>query len=110
MWSFKVNVKLLNAVLLVELINTTAGVNELLLAGVERMALGADFYGDAGTGGTGLDGCAACALDNGGLIVRMDSCLHINYLLILGCLEHKNVVTRRKVNCSTACLHLQGFF
>ena len=110
MWSFKVNVKLLNAVLLVELINTTAGVNELLLAGVEGMALGADFYGDAGAGGTGLDGCAACALDNGGLIVRMDSCLHLFVLLIIGCLEHASVVTRRKVNCNTGVLSLQELF
>ena len=37
---------LLYAVLLVELIYTSAGVNELLLAGVERMALGADFNSD----------------------------------------------------------------
>ena len=81
MWSLKCNLKLLNAVLLVELINTTAGINELLLAGVEGMALGADFNGDALTGRTGLDGCAACALDNGGLVIRMDSFLHGTYLL-----------------------------
>ena len=68
--------KLLDAVLLIELINTAAGINELLLAGVERMALGADLNGDAGTGRAGLDSCAASALDNGGLIIRMDSCLH----------------------------------
>ena len=76
MWSSKCNLKLLDAVLLVELINTTAGINELLLAGVEGVALGADFNGDALTGGTGLDGCTACALDNGGLVIRMDACFH----------------------------------
>ena len=81
--------KLLDAVLLIELINTAAGINELLLAGVEGMALGADLDGDAGTGGAGLDGCAASALDNGGLIVRMDSCLHCSNLLVIGCLEHE---------------------
>ena len=81
MWSLKCNLKLLNAVLLVELVNTTAGINELLLAGVERMALGADFNGDALTGRTGLDGCAACALYNGGLVIRMDTLFH-NYFLL----------------------------
>ena len=75
-WSFKSKLKLLDAVLLVELINAAAGVNELLLAGVEGVALGADLDGDAGAGRTGLDGGAAGALNNGGLIVGMYSCLH----------------------------------
>ena len=35
--------KLLDAVLLVEFINTAARIDELLLACVERVALGADF-------------------------------------------------------------------
>ena len=81
-------INLLDTVLAVELINAAAGVNELLLAGVEGMALGADLNADAGAGGAGLDSGAAGALDNGGLIVRMDSCLHCSFLLIIGCLEH----------------------
>ena len=68
--------RLLNAVLLVELINAAAGVNELLLAGVEGVALGADLDGDAGAGRTGLDSGTAGALYNGRLIVRMYSFLH----------------------------------
>ena len=68
--------KLFDAVLLIKLINTTAGINELLLAGVEGVALGADFNGDALTGGAVLDNCAACALDNGGLVIGMDACFH----------------------------------
>ena len=89
-WDMAFNFKylLLDAVLLIELINTAAGINELLLAGVEGVALGADFNGDALTGGAGLDGGAACALDNGGLIVRMDSCLHCIISLICCCLDY----------------------
>ena len=67
---------LLQAKALVEPVNPSTSVNQLLLAGIEGVALGADFNGDAGTGRTGLDGCSASALANGGLIVRMDSCLH----------------------------------
>ena len=100
-----------NAVLLVELINAAAGIDQLLLAGVEGVALRADLDGDAGAGRAGLDGCAASALYNGGLIVRMDSCLHCSYLLVVGYLEHaKSVVTRRKGNCSTALCYLQELF
>ena len=36
----------LQAIPLVELINTAAGVNEFLLSSVVRMAFGADFYRD----------------------------------------------------------------
>ena len=68
---------LLDAVLLVELINTAAGVNQLLLAGVEGVALGADFNGDVLLGGAGLDDGAASASDGGLLIIRMDSFLHL---------------------------------
>ena len=73
--------KLLEAVLLVELINTAAGVDQLLLAGVEGVALGADFNSDVGLGGAGLDDGAASAADGGGLVIRMDSCLHGTLLL-----------------------------
>ena len=72
---------LLQAELLVELVNTTAGVNQLLLAGVERMALGADFDENILLGGAGLIGGATSAADNGGLIVRMDSGFHNNFHL-----------------------------
>ncbi len=70
---------LLDAVLLVELVNTTAGVDQLLLAGVERVALRADFNGDVGLGGAGLYNGTASALDGGLLIIRMDSFLHGQY-------------------------------
>ena len=71
-----VYMRLLDAVLLVELVNAAAGVNQLLLAGVEGVALGADFHGDVLLGRTGLDDSAASALDGGLLVIGMDSFLH----------------------------------
>jgi hypothetical protein len=68
---------LLETVLLVELVNAAAGVDQLLLAGVEGMALGADFNGDILLCGTGLDYVAAGALDGGLLVIRMNSFFHI---------------------------------
>ena len=50
---------LFEAVLLVELVHAAAGIDELLLAGVERVALGADFNRDVLLGGTGLNHVAA---------------------------------------------------
>ena len=66
----------LQTVLLVELINAAAGVDELLLAGVEGMALGADFDGDVLLGGAGGDDFAAGAADGGLFVLGMDSGLH----------------------------------
>ena len=63
----------------VETINTSTGVDQLLLAGVEGVAVGADFDGDAGLGGAGLDNCTACAADGSGLVIRMDAFLHGKY-------------------------------
>ena len=64
---------------LLELINTSACINKLLLAGEEGVALGADFNSHLATvGGTSGDSLTACALDNNFLVLRMDSCLHFN--------------------------------
>ena len=67
---------LLQAELFVKAIHATAGVHQLLLTGVERMALGADFNLDIATGGGGLDHLATCATDRGGLVLRMNSLFH----------------------------------
>ena len=72
----------LQTVLLVELINAAAGIDELLLAGVERMALGADFNEDVLLGAAGLDDRAAGAADGGLLVIGMDALSHGNSLLI----------------------------
>ena len=61
---------------LLETVNTSAGINELLLAGEERMALGADFNSDILLSGTGLDHVAAGTGDRGLLIVGMDTLSH----------------------------------
>ena len=56
------------AVLLVELIDTTLSSGSLLCAGVERMALGADFDVNLRLCGTGYESVAAVA-GNGCLII-----------------------------------------
>ena len=69
---------LLQAEALVEAINTSTGVNQLLLAGIERVALGADLNGDVLLGGAGLDDVAAGASDGGLLVIGMDSFFHFD--------------------------------
>ena len=61
----------------VELINTTAHVNKLLLAGEERMALRANFNAQITLGGSGLDDFAACTSDRAFLVFGMETLLHI---------------------------------
>ena len=68
--------RLFHAVTLLELINTSAAVNEFLAAGVEGVALGADLNGDVLLGGAGLDDFAAGASDGSLLVIGMDSFLH----------------------------------
>ncbi len=69
-------ISLLLAKTLVELVNTSASVNELLLAGKERMALGADIYSHITLGGLGLNNLAARANNLSVLIFGMDTVLH----------------------------------
>ena len=76
------------SVLLIELIDASAGVNELLLAGVEGVALGADFNGDVLAGAARLDDLAAGAADSRLLIIGMDSGFHVLFSLIVSCLEY----------------------
>ena len=67
---------LLDAVFPVELVHAAAGIDKLLLAGVKRVALGADLNGDILAGAAGLDDVAAGAADRRRLVVRMDAFLH----------------------------------
>ena len=89
---------LLEAVLLVELVHAAAGVDELLLAGVEGVALGADFNGDVLLGRTGLNHIAAGAANGGLLIVGMNSLFHNCFSSLLAALivRRCRIVTRRK--------------
>ena len=73
--------QLLTAEALVEALNTSAGVNQLLLTSVERMALGANFDVDLGLGGTSLDDVAASAGDGAVNVVRMDTLFHSFHLI-----------------------------
>ena len=74
---------LLQAKTLVEAIDTSTGVNQLLLAGIERVALGADFNTDVLLGGAGGKGVTTSAADGGLLVVGMDTFLHFVHLFLI---------------------------
>ena len=74
--AFGLRVLLVEAELLVEAADTATGVHHLLLAGVEGVTLGANFYADVLLGGAGLDHIAAGAPDGGLLIVGVEAFLH----------------------------------
>ena len=60
-----------------ELVNASAGVNKLLFAGKERMALGADIYTDIiALGGTGNERFSACADYLRFNVIRVDCFFH----------------------------------
>jgi hypothetical protein len=68
---------LLQAELLVEAFNTSASVNQLLLAGIERVTLGADFNSDILLSRPGLKHGTTSTANGGLLIIGMDSLLHV---------------------------------
>ena len=74
---------LLQTELLVETVNTSTGVNQLLLAGIERVALGANFNLDVLFGGAGLNNLAARASDCSLFVLRMDTFLHCFHLFLI---------------------------
>ena len=67
-------------VALLEAIHTSAGIDQLLLAGKERMALGTDINAKVFLGGRRLDNFAACATDRGRLILGMNTLFHSCHL------------------------------
>ena len=62
---------------LLEAINTSAGVYQLLLAREEGVALGANVNDDVLLGGAGLNDIAASATNGRLLIIGMDALLHV---------------------------------
>ena len=68
---------------LVETVNTSTGVNQLLLAGVERVALGADFNSDVLLGGAGGKGIATGATNRSLFVLGMESFLHVVHLFLI---------------------------
>ena len=74
----------LHTVALFEAIHASAGVYQLLLAGVEGMALGADINAHLLFHGTSLERLAANAADDRLAVVRMDVFLHGIHLTLIG--------------------------
>ena len=74
---------LLQAKTLVEAINTSTGVNQLLLAGIERVALGADLNTNVLLGGTSSKSVATCTADSGLFVLGMDTFLHFVHLFLI---------------------------
>ena len=75
---------LLQAETLVEPINTSTGVNQLLLAGIERVALGADLNSDVLLGGASRKDIATGAANRSLFVIGMDTFLHVVHLFLLG--------------------------
>ncbi len=73
-----------------ESVNTTAGVDKLLLARKERMAVGANIHAKVFLGGGSLNNFAACATDRRLLILGMNTLFHSCHLFI----KYKMVNTR----------------
>ncbi len=65
-----------------ELINTSARVNKLLLTREERMALGANFNAHIALGGFRYDSLAASAFNGAFFIIRMDTLFHCRISLL----------------------------
>ena len=62
---------------LFELVDTTACIDKLLLAGKERMALRANFNAQITLGGSGLYDFAACTGNRAFLVFGMNTLFHI---------------------------------
>jgi len=66
-------------VLSAETLDAAGGVHELLLAGKEGMAGGADFYADVALVGGAGDECVPTGAMHADLVVAgMDGCFHVN--------------------------------
>ena len=70
---------------LFETIHTAAGVNQLLLAGIERMALGADINLHLFLGGAGFKSFTAYAANHALSILGMNVFLHCFFHLFRVC-------------------------
>ncbi len=68
--------RLVEVELFLELINTSACINKLLLTGEERMAFRANINLNIFLNGLGNIFCATSTLDSGGLVIGMDTLLH----------------------------------
>ena len=87
---------MLHAVTLLEAVHTSASVHQLLLARVERMALGANVNAHLLLDRAGLKGLAADAANDRLAVIRMDLFLHGFHLTLTG-LSHLRR-TRHPIN------------
>jgi hypothetical protein len=69
---------------LLELVQTSARINKLLLAGKEGVALRANFNSDIALGGLSYNSFAARALDSAFFVIGVNSVLHSVILLFVG--------------------------
>ena len=74
---------LLQAETLVETVNTSTGVNQLLLAGIERVALGADLNADLLLSRTGSKDVATGTANGSLFVIGMDTFLHFVHLFLI---------------------------
>ncbi len=74
---------LLQAKALVEPVNPSTSVNQLLLAGIEGVALGADFNTNVLLGGASGKSITARAPDRGLFVLGMDTFLHFVHLFLI---------------------------
>jgi hypothetical protein len=75
-FSLPVEQLLAHVVALLKSVNTSAGVNQLLLTGEERMALRADFYSDVLLGRACRDLVTASASDYSSFVYGMNTFFH----------------------------------
>ena len=74
---------LLQAKALVEPVNPSTSVNQLLLAGIEGVALGADLNTNVLLGGASRKDVATRTADRGLFILGMDTFLHFVHLFLI---------------------------
>ena len=79
----RVSLNILQTVLVLELLNTSAALSELLLSCKERMAGGANIGSDFFLCGLGHERIAACASNFTFLVPRMDSLFHASRLFLM---------------------------
>ena len=103
----------LHAVTLLETVYASAIVDQLLLTGVERMALGADIHAQLLLNGTGLKGLTADAVNSDLAVIGMDLFLHGFHLTLTGLSSLRRA--RHPINHTTRIIaqcpfHCKGFW
>jgi hypothetical protein len=80
-----------------ELLDPTGRVHQLLLAGIERMTVGAYIYGSAVNSGTGRVRGAAGTGKGAFFVFRVQFFFHRYYSLISICLKEQELLTQKPI-------------